>query len=86
MELLISGIRRLQVILLKVSLLLGVQVYAKCGFLNLVEPTDGKYIQLFFLFLTLWPPLCLTSAMFVNQTFFSSKNPSPSSLIVFIEC
>ncbi|XP_022779820.1 F-actin-methionine sulfoxide oxidase MICAL2-like isoform X4 [Stylophora pistillata] len=35
------SIRRLQVILLKVSLLLGVQVYAKCGFLNLVEPTDA---------------------------------------------
>lgn len=26
------------------------------------------------------------TAMFANQTFFSSKNPSPSSLIVFIEC
>jgi len=38
-----SGIRRLQLILLKVSLLLGVQVYPKCGFCSIVEPTDGKY-------------------------------------------
>ena len=38
----ISGIRRLQLILLKVSLILGVQVYPKCGFIKLVEPTDGK--------------------------------------------
>ena len=43
-------------------------------------------VQLFFFFLTLWHLLCLTSAMFANQTFFSSKNPSPSSLNVFIEC
>lgn len=50
MELLISGIRRLQVILLKVSLLFGVQVYAKCGFLNLVEPTDGKSVFIFLSF------------------------------------
>ncbi|KAL9984731.1 hypothetical protein ACROYT_G007062 [Oculina patagonica] len=35
------SIRRLQLILLKVSLLLGVQVYPKCGFINLVEPTDA---------------------------------------------
>ena len=44
----ITGIRRLQLILLKVSLILGVQVYPKCGFIKLVEPTDGKefYINL----------------------------------------
>ena len=38
----ISGIRRLQLILLKVCLINGVQVYPKCGFIKLVEPTDGK--------------------------------------------
>ena len=35
---LISGIRRLQTILLKVSLLLGARVCAPCEFLDLVEP------------------------------------------------
>lgn len=50
----ISGIRRLQLILLKVSLILGVQVYPKCGFIKLVEPTDGKnFIHVGFHFTTL---------------------------------
>lgn len=35
------SIRRLQLILLKVCLLLGVQVYPKCGFCGLVEPTES---------------------------------------------
>lgn len=52
----ISGIRRLQLILLKVSLILGVQVYPKCGFIKLVEPTDGKnFIHVCFHFTTLLP-------------------------------
>ena len=52
----ISGIRRLQLILLKVSLILGVQVYPKCGFIKLVEPTDGKnFIHVCLHFTTLLP-------------------------------
>ena len=38
--LLTSGIRRLQSILLKVSLVLGAQVYGGIGFVDLQEPDD----------------------------------------------
>ena len=36
-----SGIRKLQCILLKVCLILGVQVYAQTSFDELLEPTEG---------------------------------------------
>ncbi|XP_048579098.1 F-actin-monooxygenase MICAL3 isoform X2 [Nematostella vectensis] len=36
------SIKRLQLILLKVSLLFGVQVHPKCGFLKLLEPKEGQ--------------------------------------------
>ena len=35
-----SGIKRLQTILLKVALVLGAQIYAGVGFVNLQEPDD----------------------------------------------
>ena len=38
-----AGIRRLQVILLKISLLLGVQVHPQCTFAKLVEPIEGEF-------------------------------------------
>lgn len=62
----ISGIRRLQLILLKVSLILGVQVYPKCGFIKLVEPTDGKefYILILTMFAFSLQHCCHTSMKF----------------------
>lgn len=48
-----SGIRQLQLILLKVSLIMGVEVHVKVEFLNLLEPPeeqDGEQIITFLLY------------------------------------
>ena len=40
-----AGIRRLQCILLKICLILGVQIHVRTSFIELVEPSDGKLIS-----------------------------------------
>lgn len=38
-----AGIRQLQLVLLKVALLLGVEVHVNVEFKNLVEPLEGQH-------------------------------------------
>ena len=44
---LLSGIRQLQFVLLKLALVLGVEFHSGVTFEGLIEPTDGKFHRCF---------------------------------------